>query len=307
MRIGVIDIGSNSIKLLIADKGSTIAVVYQMTWETRISDGLHKHARLSEESMALGVLSVKRLLEEAHSYRPQKMCIVATSAIRDAENRDTFIEWIRDATGYELNVLTGEEEADYIAQGICTDPSLEGQETFSVCDLGGGSLECINFKNNQIEHRISLNLGAVRLAEQFIKDPNGPVTAQEASAIAAYLRQTLTESSFKFPAEVETLVGTGGALNACRSIRADWLGKTFKTVDSFISLDFLKYLYKEIAPIALRERVFIKELPPERADIMPAALLILINLAEYANVDGYTHSLHNLRFGIVAEMQTESA
>lgn len=307
MRIGVIDIGSNSIKLLIADKGSWIAVVYQMTWETRISDGLHKHARLSEEAMARGVFAVKRLLEEAHSYHPQKICIVATSAVRDAENRDTFVESIRDATGYELNVLTGEEEASYIAQGICTDPTLNGRSAFSVCDLGGGSLECINIEEHQIQQKISLNLGAVRLTEKFIKHAHGPVPKAEAKDIAAYVRKTIAASSFRFSTQGGTLVGTGGALNACRAIRAHWLGKDFKSVDALITLDFLKYLYSEIAHISLHDRVRIKELPPERADIMPTALLVLITLAEYAHVQGYTHSLHSLRFGIVAEMHTQTA
>jgi len=306
MRIGVIDIGSNSIKLLIADKGSTIAVVYQMTWETRISDGLNKNARLSEESMALGVLAVKRLLEEAESYDPQKICIVATSAVRDAKNRDIFIDWIRDATGHELNVLTGKEEAAYIAQGICTDPNLERREKFSVCDLGGGSLECINIQTGKIQQKISLNLGAVRLAEKFLIDSNAPVTDQEAQAIIAHTRKTIKECAFKFPAQIGTLVGTGGALNACRSIRAQWLGKSFISVDPFISVDFLQYLYKEIAAVPLEQRALIKELPPERADIMPTALLVLMTLADCAKVDGFMHSLHNLRFGIVAEMHTQS-
>lgn len=307
MRIGVIDIGSNSIKLLIADTGSTLAVRYQLTWETRISESTkQEETLLSQEAMEAGVATVKKLMDEAKSYDPMKMCIVATSAVRDAKNRETFIGMIKEATGHDLTVLSGEEEAAYIAEGICTDPVVSNFTEFSMCDLGGGSLECIQMKKKKIQQKVSLQLGAVRLSTQFLSDPRGPISEEEKNAIISHVRNTLIESPFTFSKNNQAIAGTGGALNICRAIRAHWLGKTIQTIDPFISLEFLKYLYNEIAAVPIEDRIKVHELPEARADILPTALLVLITLAECANMEGYTHSFHNLRFGIAAQMHAES-
>lgn len=303
MRLGIIDIGSNSIKLLVAETGSPLAVNYQTTWETRISKGIGKeNPSLTEEAMQKGAEAVQSLMEESKQFSPQQYCLVATSAVRDAANRDVFVEKIRAVTGHDLNILSGEQEAAYIAWGISTDPALEMYPEFCLADLGGGSLELIHIKDKQIVDKRSLPLGAVRLSEQCLMDSSMPMRSAEMRRISHIVRDTIRASGFRFPAKTGILAGTGGGLNVSRGIRANWLGQTQQEVGNSLSLTYLRYLFLELAAMNLQERTAVPHLPPARADIMPTALLALITVAEMAGASSYIHSLHNLRYGIAARM-----
>lgn len=304
MRIGVIDIGSNSIKLLVAERGSTLAARYETTWETRIGQGISReNPELSEEAMERGVQAVKALLEEARNYAAQHYCIVATSAVRDARNREVFIEKIKQATGLKLHVLSGQDEAAYIAYGISTDPALSRFKELFLCDLGGGSLELIHILEGEVKQKTSLQLGAVRLTEECVRNPLKPMTAGDMRRIAERVRSALLQSGFHFnTGKTHHFVGTGGAFTVSRAIRAHWLGKTFEESDPHLSLPFFRYLFLECAALDIIERKKIPNLPKERADILPTALLTIITLAELAHASGFTHSMHNLRYGIAAKM-----
>lgn len=302
MRLGVIDIGSNSIKLLVAETGSSLAIHYETTWETRIGTVMGvDHPVLTRKSIDNACAAVKSLIEEASGYDVEKFFIAATSAVRDASNRDDFIEAIREATGQKLKVLTGDEEAAYIAWGISTDSVLAQYQEFCLADLGGGSLELIHVRNRDIVSKVSLPLGAIRLSQQLLDDMNQPMKSVEMRKIIRRVRKTIDESGFQFPKDVSILAGTGGALTVARAIRASWLGQTEQEAGNSLSLAYLRFLYIELAAMKLEERTKIPPLPAERADIMPAALLILLTVAEMAGAGSYIFSSHNLRYGIAAK------
>ena len=173
--LAVVDIGSNSIKLLVAAPGPPggpeLRVLFQETLETRISGGLGQdNSSLGEAGLAAGVQAVARLLEMAGPYAPTHRRFVATSAVRDAQNRADFAARILAATGAPLEILSGDDEALLIARGIRTDPALGGAQEFCLLDLGGGSLECIRYAAGKIEQAVSLQLGAVRLTEKFVPE-----------------------------------------------------------------------------------------------------------------------------------------
>ncbi len=302
MRIGVIDIGSNSIKLLVAETGSTLAALYQTTLETRISAGIGKDQPvLSQPAMKAATEAVIKLINEARKFAPESFAIVATSAVRDAVNRKDFIQRIEDATGHRLRVLTGEEEAAYIGRAITTDPALAEYRAFTLCDLGGGSLEFIRLEDGNLTEKVSLQLGAVRLLERFVNDPTAPLAPRTAARIADYVRQKVTESGFRAIKGQKLLAATGGAVNVARAVRAGWLGRKYAETPSTITVNFLRYLGEELSAATLEERQRIPQLPAERADIMPVACVILLTVAELAGADHFVHSLHNLRYGIAAE------
>lgn len=303
MRLGVIDIGSNSIKLLVAETGSTLAIHYETTWETRIGGnlGASDNNIISKKAIEKACEAVQSLIEEASGYDVEKFFVAATSAVRDAANRDDFIDAMHEATGHRLNVLTGDEEAAYIAWGITTDPVLAQYQEFCLADLGGGSLELIHVRNREIVSKKSLPLGAIRLARQILVDVNEPMKSVEMRRIMRRVRKTIDESGFRFPEGTNILAGTGGGLTVARAIRAAWLGQTQREAGNSLSLAYLRFLYVELAAMTLEERIKIPPLPVERADIMPTALLILLTVAEMAGASSYVHSAHNLRYGIAAK------
>ncbi|GHB95564.1 Ppx/GppA phosphatase family protein [Cerasicoccus arenae] len=303
MRLGVIDIGSNSIKLLVAETGSTMAIHYETTWETRLGTtlGTSDLPILTRSAIQKACEAVQSLIAEAAGYNVEEFFVAATSAVRDAVNREEFIDEIHQATGHRLKVLSGDEEAAYIAWGITTDPVLTQYQEFCLADLGGGSLELIHVRNREIVAKVSLPLGAIRLSQQLLADKGEPMKSVEMRRIVRRVRNTIDESGFVFPRETNILAGTGGALTVSRAVRAAWLGQTQSEAGNSLSLAYLRFLYVELAAMNLEERSKIPALPSERADIMPVGLLILLTVAEMAGANSYIYSSHNLRYGIAAK------
>lgn len=306
MRFGIIDIGSNSIKLLIAESGSSLAMHYQATWETRIGGGLGRtKPYINRDAMMNGVKAIQALLKEAEGYEPERFYLVATSAVRDASNREEFIESVWEATGHRLWILSGEEEANYIAHGIMTDPVLNQYEEMCLIDLGGGSLECIHVNKRAIDAKVSLPLGAVRLTEECVHNPTLPMSSAEMRSVTQKVREALLDSDFRFPEHTTVLAGSGGALTVARRIRAAWLGRSFDDIGNKLSLNFLEYLFLELASLKQKDRSRIPHLPSERADIMPTALLILITVAGIAGHKNILHSTYNLRYGLASRIHLD--
>ncbi|MGF1453420.1 MAG: hypothetical protein ACFB21_15265 [Opitutales bacterium] len=299
MRVGIIDIGSNSIKLLIAESGSSLAMRYETTWETRIGTGMGKtKPYITREAMHAAQEAVSALMAEAEEYEVEQFCLVTTAAVREASNREAFVELIQEATGERLRVLTGDEEAAYIAYGIMSDPVLSTFDEMCLIDLGGGSLEAIYVADREVRKKVSLPLGAVRLSEDLLRNSAMPMRSEEMRAITRAVQEAFQGSGFEFPKRGVVLAGSGGALTIARRIRTAWLGRSMDSIGNKLSLNFLEYLFLELASLTQKERSRIPHLPPERADIMPTALLVLITVAGIARQKSYLHSMYNLRYGI---------
>ena len=304
--VAVIDIGSNSIKVLVATRGDggSVLPLYVRSLDARISAGISAGTpRLSEHGMASGLDAVRTLLAEAAPFSPTQIALVATSAVRDAENGAEFASQVRAATGHAIRILTGEEEANLIGRGLTADPSLRGLRDFYVFDLGGGSLECLAFRDRQIEQAVSLQLGCVRLTEKFLPDPAQPLAETSRHAIAAYTRDTFAKSGFTFslPAAA-TAVGTGGTVATARAVLGARHSHPFDATDPTVTLVQLRELRYWLGPLPLAARKNIPGLPPARADVFPTALVTLIALAELGGFSAFQSSLCNLRYGIAANL-----
>jgi exopolyphosphatase/guanosine-5'-triphosphate,3'-diphosphate pyrophosphatase len=305
MRVAVIDIGSNSIKLLVASRApdGRLVEIRSSTLEVRIGTGIgSKRPRLDPEAIARGVAAVASLASEARGLGAAGIIAVATSAVRDASNGAEFRERARAATGLELRVLTGAEEASLIGRGLTTDPSLGGLRDFHVYDLGGGSLECLSFRARSLEKAVSLQLGCVRLMERFVPRPSAPLGAEEAGQIARHVKDTFAGSGFALPVPPGfEVVGTGGTLTTVRAILAARRGVALKEADPLIGVPLLREILAEAGSTGLAGRKAIRGLPQSRADVFPTALVTLLALAEQGGIPAFHHSLRNLRWGLAAE------
>ena len=302
--VAVIDVGSNSIKLLVARAGATsnsLETLCSETIETRISGGISsKLPSLNEDAITAGSATIAKLQKMAQNYQPDHTVIVATSAVRDAINSDDFIQNVAEATGLQIRTLSGTEEAKYIGQGITCDPAIGGMTSFIQTDIGGGSLELIRFDAGQIQQAISLQLGAVRLTERFIEDADAPLTLKIEASIRRYVTEQLMSSDFDFsPAELP-LIGTGGAYTVSRAMLVVDTESKIEHSSPHLERSTLSHLKNKLAPLPLKERLSIPHLPAARADIMPTALITIDALLEVANRSKLTHSLYNLPYGVAA-------
>lgn len=306
--VAVIDIGSNSIKILIARRGATGAIepLQMRTIDARISAGISRaHPRLSDEGMARGLAAIQALLADAAGFQPTHTTLVATSAVRDAQNGREFRAQVHAATGHEIRILSGDEEANLIGRGLTSDPALAGVRDFYVFDLGGGSLECLAFRERRIEQAISLQLGCVRLTEKFVVDPTAPFTDLARLAVEGHTRGTLASAGFRFSLPTSAVaVGTGGTVTTVRAIYGMRLGKPVEQTEPTVTLAQLKELLAALGAMPLPARQQIPGLPAARADVFPTALATLIAVAEAGGFASFRNSFYNLRYGLAAELLT---
>ncbi len=304
--VAVIDIGSNTIKLLVASRDPHIRAIsetFRHTLETRLGKGISAaNPTFSLETIEQGANAVAELVSIAREYQPESVKIVATSAVRDAANREDLRHAIRAQTGLHLDIITGQREAELIGAAIQLDPAISADD-FYVFDLGGGSLECLRFRRKKLEQTVSLPLGCVRLTEKLVPNPHAPLQADAARRIAAEVQRVLHESGFEFSlSETAIAVGTGGTLTVSLDILAAKQNKTLHEIPRFLSGENLRQLLEQIGSQPYPDRLKIEKLSPGRADVFPTALATFLALIDLTKTDGLHLSLLNLRYGLAAEL-----
>ncbi|MDZ7671516.1 MAG: hypothetical protein U5K53_01535 [Halanaerobiales bacterium] len=135
--------------------------------------------------------------------------LIGTSALRDVENSDTFKKMIKDQIGYNLEVISGEKEAELIFKGVTLDFNFNN---YVIIDIGGGSTEFIwqNFKDDEINMK-SIDIGAVRITDRFINDVNIPLSRSKVEKISTHIRKTLKEN-IEISPDINNLIGVGGTI-----------------------------------------------------------------------------------------------
>lgn len=304
--VAVVDLGSNSIKLLVARRNARGEVVplHTRTIDARIGAGMARaDPVLGEAGMAAAITAVATLLAEAAPHQCGEVAVVATSAVRDARNGGVFAAKLEAATGHTLRILSGAEEANLIGRGLTADPALADQRDFYVFDLGGGSLECLAFRERRIVQAVSVQLGCVRLTEQFVSHPQLPFPTGIRTAVENHVVESVRGAGFDFPlTRPACAIGTGGTVTTARSMLAARAGRTFAETSADLSITQLRGIFEQLLPLTLEERCRVPGLPATRADVFPIALLTLLTLAEVGGFSVYRNSLYNLRYGLAAEM-----
>ena len=235
-RVAVIDIGSNSVRMVIYEKTSRYAfhLLYESKSKVRISEHAYKHnGNLQELPMQRTFSALRDFLSVANSFDVRKTLCVATSALRDAPNKKDFLKKVSEQLKLNIKIINGEKEA-YFGAIACVNLLPMITSGLSV-DIGGGSTELSLIKNKEISHTISLNIGTVRLKELFCDD-------SDLLGATAYIDSKL---AFLDDIDVDTLVGIGGTFRAISNaimLRNDYpLNKihaysySAKTFEKFIS------------------------------------------------------------------------
>src|SRR3954465_14761682 len=168
----VIDIGTNSVKLLIAEvRITSVRPLYEGSHQTRLGEGFYETHLLKSHAIDETAKSVAEFVTQATSWKPDKIRIVATSAARDAINKDRLLEAVEAACGLRVEIISGEQEADWAYRGVTSDPSLR-ECNLLVMDLGGGSTEFILGHGGHRVFAESFPMGSVRLLDRLkISDP----------------------------------------------------------------------------------------------------------------------------------------
>lgn len=287
----VIDIGSNSIKLLVAE-GENAAPIFETIREVRLSPATESaRERIADDAFAAGIRAVAELARLASGYAPARSAIVGTSLFRTAENAPEFADAVREATGTPMRVLSGEEEAELVAAGVASDGGAG--TPCAVFDLGGGSLEFIA-KGDAREPLFvrSWALGAVRTARRFFSDSREKIPAEEISAARKFIRETLCDTlPEKIPPRAKPIF-CGGAAAICAKILG---GK------NEFSAVALETLLRATVDADVPARIALG-VPAKRADIFPASLAVFAEICALCAFPSVSHSARNLRYGLCARL-----
>ncbi len=295
MKVAVIGIGSNSVRMLQAETGDGQFRQLQRDREgTRLFAGLDAEGNLTESAMRKTSAAVKRMAENARTGGCERLHVFATSASRDARNGSVFLEMLKRETGVEPEIISGEEEAMLSFLGA-TD--LAGRDRrCGMIDIGGGSTELVIGQGERIEAAISCQMGAVRLFRQI------PIAqAADMEAVEAEAGRILEEKlrSLPAPAGPDVWIGTGGTFTALGAMihGLHWMDRSCLH-GTPIGRQTAREIGRLLADMPLADRLKLPGLQPQRADIVVHGICILlavmdrleiteILVSEFGNLDGY--------------------
>ncbi|WP_334104077.1 hypothetical protein [Aminobacterium mobile] len=297
--LAVIDIGSNSIKLLIAIlQGEELVSLDERIEITRLSEGLAKEGLLLPEPMRRTIEGVERFVWVAREAGVSQIVVIGTMAFRSASNSSSFVETLLDRTGVSMKILSGDEESEFAFRGalsgIWEDKYLS--QNVTVFDIGGGSTELVQGKGGNIIHRWSLPIGSVVLTEKFLQKT--PVSSEYVHKVRLEIRKILS-NRWDFLSQVGTLVGVGGTVTAMVAVKLGLYSYTPESVHGIsLSLGEIKRQIFLYSSKTLEERCLIPGLSPGRADIILAGACIVAEILNIAREEKFVVSHRGLRHGV---------
>ncbi|MHB0976186.1 MAG: Ppx/GppA phosphatase family protein [Candidatus Aquicultorales bacterium] len=273
MKAAAIDVGTNSIRLLVVDTiGASRRDLYRSATITRLGEGTACSKRISEKAIGRTIDVAREYAGLVRDFGVPYVRAVATSAVRDAENKDRFVEEFREETGFSLEVLDGRQEAELTYKGA-VEPGFEGRTL--VVDVGGGSTEFVWGASGRIEGFDSVDVGSVRLTETFIG--HDPPREEEISAVRQGIRALCGDAWERIASYgIEQAVGVAGTATTLAAVKLRLEVYDPEIVHkSGLSLGELREQIQTFSSILIEDRALIPGVQPGRADVILAGALIL--------------------------------
>jgi exopolyphosphatase / guanosine-5'-triphosphate,3'-diphosphate pyrophosphatase len=307
VRRAVIDVGTNSIKLLVADvRGRDVRPVHEESRQTRLGKGFYKTHRLQPEPIARTAEAVWEFTEIAREKSAAFIRVIATSAARDAMNPTDLTSAIERACGLKTEIISGVREAEWVFQGVAADTKLANLPLL-LLDVGGGSTEFILGRGAKKSFAHSFPVGTVRLLEQF---PHGdPPTRDQFAKCRDWLkhflhdriRPQLEPALKKMPGEIQ-LVGTGGTTSILARIEKKQDRFDRKKIErTILGLERVVAHRKKLWSLPLAKRKEVTGLPKLRADVILTGVLIYEAVMREFGFKRLRVSTRGLRFAAVMD------
>jgi exopolyphosphatase/guanosine-5'-triphosphate,3'-diphosphate pyrophosphatase len=307
VRRAVIDVGTNSIKLLVADVAEQdVRPVWEGSIQTRLGQGFYETRRLQPEPIAQTAEAVAVFAETARRHEAAVIRVIATSAARDAANPADLLKAVEAASGLKVEIISGEQEAEWAFQGVTTDPKFARQHLL-LLDVGGGSTEFILGQGGHKHFAQSFPLGTVRLLERI---PHGnPPSAQELATCRGWLVNFLNEKVWPHlePAlQRESklgqikLVGTGGTPSILARMEAKMEEFNRAQIEgTSLSFKRVQWHVNHLWSLPLEERRQVIGLPKKRADVILPGVAIYEAVMEQFGFSELRITTRGLRFAAV--------
>lgn len=303
MRVAVIDLGTNTFHLIIADlDGPEPKVIYKTNLPVRLGEGKINDNVIIQEAFERGLLALEQFSELITAHEVRLVKATATSAIRSAANGADFVKAAKSYAGIEITVISGEEEAAYIFQGVKATGLI--QERCLIMDIGGGSTEFIICDPKEVFWKKSYNIGAARLMQAYFH--SDPINTADKQAITAHLSTELAdlkENLVKY--QPNHLIGSAGAFETFTGMLYPELD--LKAIKSHpIPLADYEGLSARFIASSHEERENMPGLIKLRVDMIVMAALLTDYILELGNLQQMSLSTYDLKMGVLASLKDQT-
>ncbi|PWR76091.1 Ppx/GppA phosphatase family protein [Methanospirillum stamsii] len=302
--VGFIDLGTNSVRLLIVrlDSNGSYSILTQQKEVIRLGDGEFGENRLTASAIERATDVITRLIDLAKSRGVKEFLAVATSAAREASNGEELCNLIDKLTGVRINIISGTEEARLIWLGVSSGVDLRDEKALFI-DIGGGSTEIIIGDQYEPHFLRSLKLGAIRSTGTHISvEKDGRITDDSISRLRRHIDHEIVHSTrFILDSKIARAFGSSGTILSLESIAASYKPLAGRHNPGFLGTGELETLIPYLAGLPLQIRREVQGLNPERADIIVAGAVILHEILKSSGIKGIYTSSRSLRDGLLVD------
>ena len=290
MKLAAIDIGSNAARLLISEVSidsngeATFNKINLVRVPLRLGFEVFENGFISQTKRNMIIETMKSFAHLLKAYQIENLLACATSAMRDATNGIEVQQEIKQKTGIDVKIISGDDEATFIYENHIAE-HLDKEHSYLYIDVGGGSTELTFFDQGKLMYKESFNIGTIRLLKNMVTD-------NAWDEMRDHLKKN-TNSKLPMVA-----IGSGGNINKIFTLSKRKEGKP-------LSLDLLKDYFKELSSFTLEERIKIYKLKEDRADVIVPALQIYINVMRWANIDQIYVPKIGLADGLIQHLYEE--
>lgn len=301
-RLAAIDIGSNSIRLLVAEASAdgTYRILDDEKRTTRLAHGLASSGLLAEEAMARSLEALAHMKAIVAGYAVEQFQIIATSAVREAANRDEFLDRVRQQLGLEIEVISTALEGELSFASAARRFDLTSINS-AVVDLGGGSAEIIFAVKGIVDDIHSLPLGAVRLTEALVG--SDPVSEYDYRRLRKRVMKCLDKTLGPPPFVPQLMIGAGGTFLALANISMRRRGKVFSSIGGYeLQRSEVRHILDYLRHLSLRDRKSVPGLNADRADIIVAGITVIERLMKHLDVNRLRVNDQGVRDGLLQRL-----
>ncbi|HVF74147.1 MAG TPA: Ppx/GppA phosphatase family protein [Acidimicrobiales bacterium] len=296
MNVAAIDCGTNSTRLLVNDGERTLERLMRIT---RLGQGVDATGRLAPDAIERTAAVLREYREVMDRFGVERVRMTATSAARDAANRDEFFDVAEKVVGVRPELLPGDEEGrlSFLGATAELDP---GDGPFLVVDIGGGSTEFV-VGTTEPDGVVSVDMGCVRMTEKFLH--SDPPAAEELSQAISVAHAHLEDVARALPTlrEAKTLVGLAGTVSAMAAVEIGLPAYDRDSIHHFVlTRAAAEDVFRTLATEALADRVWNPGLEPDRAEVIVGGALVLVTILRHFDLDACLVSESDILDGLVA-------
>lgn len=299
MKIAAIDLGTNTFHLIIAEKNEfSFKIIYKTSQPVRLGENITKENLIIPIAFERGINCLKEFKNTLEKYNVDTVKATGTSGIRSAINGQTFVNAVKEQTGIEIDVIDGDDEAQFIYEGVKLSGAISAKSL--IIDIGGGSTEFILCDEEKLIWKKSYNIGAARLMQRFLK--SDPLSIIDKNLILEHLANELKELELICNKHQPlTLIGSAGAFETfMQMIYPDLNILTISIAE--LPLSAYKKLASKLINSSHEERTQMKNLIPLRVDMIVMAALQTNYIIENLKIQEIKLSTYDLKMGVLKSL-----